>query len=153
MASRSPDHESNGRGALNLNSPTGGFAYGTPRNAKIPRPLNEVRYLPTSDPPWGKVTFSRSEVLPNVKPPKPIIANNTTKITFILTTVFTTLLLSHSSRLKFLTQKSLKDPPCAQYNRFRPTTEQPSCSRSPPPARVKITQFLLRNHHRRGSIG
>lgn len=51
---------------LNRNSPTGGWAYGTPRKARMPRPDIERAKRPTRRLLSTSVTRNSSEVLPSV---------------------------------------------------------------------------------------
>lgn len=51
---------------LNLRSPIGGSAYGTPMKARIPLPLSLVRYRPTSGLPFGSLTCNSLEVLADI---------------------------------------------------------------------------------------
>lgn len=51
---------------LNLNGPTGGLAYGTPKNDLIDRPLCDRSVRPTNLLPFGNVTFNSSDVLATI---------------------------------------------------------------------------------------
>ena len=70
----------------NRKLPTGGSAYGTPINARIPFPSCERRCLPTNLLPFGKLTRNSLEVLPLILLTVEHIVTklNATKQSFIL---------------------------------------------------------------------
>lgn len=81
VAGMSSVHGSLGMGSAKRKEPRGGSANGIPRNARIPRPLCEVIYLPVTPPPCGRTTRNSSDTLLSHQPMHSNVQTRTPKIT------------------------------------------------------------------------